>query len=433
MKPAPTNRKRVAILGGCRTPFARAWSTLRQFSVTELAQLACAETLQRMEVPPKDIDQIILGTVLTDTYAPNIAREVVIACGWPSSIPGVTVSQACISSINAVTYGAQAIAWGDVHTIVAGGSESLSNLPMLFPKDGVDALIDAGRARSLGERLAHFTRLRPRHFFPKNPEVMERSTGLTMGAHAEMMAKIHGITREAQDDFAHESHRKAGEATKDGRLPQEITPVFLPPKFAKRADADNCLRYPSDRESMKKLKPVFDRKYGSVTAANSSPLTDGASAVVLMSEEKAKAEGRAIKGWIKSFAYSGLDPHPDLLLGPAYAIPLALDRAGLTLNEMDLVDMHEAFAAQVLCVLKVMGSKEFAQDRLNRPEAVGEIDPNKFNVTGGSIALGHPFGATGTRMIIQTLNELERRNGKYALLSLCAAGGMAAALILERP
>jgi acetyl-CoA acyltransferase len=252
--------------------------------------------------------------------------------------------------------------------------------------------------------------LRPGHFFPRTPEVKERSTGKTMGEHAEMMAKIHGITREAQDDFAFESHRKAGEGIKDGRLPKEIIPVYLPPRFETRVDTDNCVRVPPDRASMN-----IDRRYGSVTAANSSPLTDGGSAVVLMSESKVKADGRPVKGWIKSFAYSALDPHPELLLGPAYAVPLALQRAGLT------VDMHEAFAAQVLCVLKVM-----------KENGTGEVNPATLNVLGGSIALGHPFGATGTRMIVQTLNELERRKGRYALLSLCAAGGMAAAMVLEK-
>ncbi len=398
----------------------------------DLAKLACAETVQRLEVKPEEIDEVVLGTVLTDTYAPNIARKVVLACGWPSSIPGSTVSQACISSIRAVTNAAQAIAWGDVHTVVAGGSESLSNIPLLFPKAAADAFIDLGRARSLGERLGHLGRLRPKHFFPKSPEVKERSTGKTMGQHAELMAKIHGITREAQDDFTFESHRKAGEAVQDGRLPQEICPVYLPPRYEKRVETDNCFRFPPDRESMRKLKPVFDRKYGTVTAANSSPLTDGASAVVLMSEEKIKAEKRPVKGWIKSFAYSGMDPHPELLLGPAYAIPSALKRAGLTLKDMDLVDIHEAFAAQTLCVLQVMTSKKFAQEQLHLSEPVGEVDPSKLNTCGGSIALGHPFGATGTRMIIQSLNELERRKGRFALLALCAAGGMAAALILER-
>lgn len=426
------NKSRVAVVGGYRTPFAKAWSTLRDCSVSELAQQVCAEALPRLEIKPEAIDEVVWGTVLTDTYAPNIAREIVLACGWPKHIPGVTVSQACISSIQAVTHGVEAIAWGNVSTVVAGGSESLSNIPLLFPKAAVDALVDAGRARSLGERVSHLMRLKLKYFFPKTPGIMERSTGHSMGEHAEMMAKIHGISREAQDDFAYESHRKAGEGIKDGRLAKDIVPVHVPPRYEKRVEADNGVRMPADREALKKLKPVFDRKYGSVTAANSSPLTDGASMVVLMSEERVKAEGRAVKGWVKSFAYSAIDPHPELLLGPAYAVPMALDKAGLTLKDMDVVDMHEAFASQVLCTLKVLGSKQFAQDHLKRQEAVGEVDPAKLNVLGGSIALGHPFGATGTRMIIQTLNELERRKGKYALLSLCAAGGMAAALVLER-
>ncbi|HET7706654.1 MAG TPA: acetyl-CoA C-acyltransferase, partial [Thermoanaerobaculia bacterium] len=256
--------------------------------------------------------------------------------------------------------------------------------------------------------------------------------GLTMGESAEKMAKENGITREAQDKFALQSHQRAAAATESGRFKDEVMTVVVPPSFDEVVDKDNLIRADSTLESMAKLKPVFDRKYGTITAANASPLTDGASAVLLMSEEKAKAMGLKPIGYLRSYAFAALDPFDQLLQGPVFAVPVALERAKITLKDIGVIEMHEAFAAQVLSNIQWMGSKKIAQEKLGRSEPVGEIDPEKINRTGGSIALGHPFGATGARIVTTVCNELQRTGEQYGLVTVCAAGGMGAAMVLER-
>jgi acetyl-CoA acyltransferase len=253
-----------------------------------------------------------------------------------------------------------------------------------------------------------------------------------MGESAEIMAQKNAISREAQDRLAHESHRRASAAWEAGRLDAEVMHVAVPPRYEKVAARDNIVRKDTTVEALAQLRPVFDKRYGSITAGNASPLTDGAAAVILVAEEKAKAMGLRPLGYVRSWAYAALDPKDQLLQGPAYAAPVALDRAGLGLADMDLVDMHEAFAAQVLSNLKAFASREFAEKELGRREPLGEVDPARLNVNGGSIAIGHPFAATGARMITQTLRELERRKGQHALLTVCAAGAIGAALVLDR-
>jgi acetyl-CoA acyltransferase len=257
------------------------------------------------------------------------------------------------------------------------------------------------------------------------------STGLTMGESAEKMAKENHITREAQDRFAARSHQRAAKAWADGKYAAEVMPVLVPPRYGKAATEDDFIRKDISAEKMASLRPAFDAKYGTITAANSSGLTDGASALLLMSEERARDLGHKPLGFIRSYAYAAIDPHWQMLMGPVFAAPIALARAGVTLKDMNLVDMHEAFAAQVLSNIQALGSKKFAEEKLGRPGPVGEIDEDRLNVNGGSISLGHPFAATGARMILNTLNELHRRNENLALLTLCAAGGLGAAVVLE--
>jgi acetyl-CoA acyltransferase len=363
--------------------------------------------------------------------APNIAREIVLGTALPKDIEAFSVSRACATSIQSMTSAAEAMLAGQHDVAVTGGADSSSDVPITVSKKLADVLLLASKARTLGEKVKAFTTLSPRDLVPVPPSLKEPTTGLTMGESAEKMAKEGGISREDQDAFAHRSHSLAAKAWKEGLFADEVMHVVPGPAFDTPIAEDNLVRKDSTLEGYARLKPVFDRKYGTVTAGNSSPLTDGASALLLMTEAKAKSLGYKPLGYLKSWAYAGIDPGGWMLMGPSYATPLALDRAGLSLKDMDLVDMHEAFAAQVLCNKNAFASKKFAEDKLGRSEAIGEIDDAKFNVHGGSIAVGHPFAATGARLVTTTLRELKRRNGRYGLVTACAAGGLGAAAVLE--
>ncbi|MHB0971265.1 MAG: acetyl-CoA C-acyltransferase FadI [Thermoanaerobaculia bacterium] len=423
---------RVAVVGGLRTPFAKAGTVYNALDSLELGKIVVNELVQRSGIDPKTIQEVVYGTVIPSPKAANIAREIVLGTGLPRSIPGYTVSRACASSNTAITAGADMIFRGYADTIIAGGAESLSNVPILFSKRFSDILINASKQKTTTGKIAAFSKVRPKDLAPDAPAIAESTTGLTMGQSAELMAKENGISREAQDRLAYNSHTRAAKATAEGRFKDEVMTVITAPKFETVVDADTLIRADTTLEALAQLKPVFDRKYGTITAGNSSPLTDGASAVLLMSEEKAKALGLKPIGYIKSYAYAALDPFDQLLQGPAFAVPLALDRAKLTLKDIGVIEMHEAFAAQVLSNIQWLGSKKFAQERLGRHEAVGEIDPETINVTGGSIALGHPFGATGARIVTTVCNELQRSGKQYGLVSVCAAGAQGAAIVLER-
>jgi acetyl-CoA acyltransferase len=422
--------RRVAIVAGVRTPFARSGTTLRKLTATELGKRCVAELIQRSEIDGKLVEAIVYGTVVPSVIAPNIAREVSLLPMLPKGVQSFTVSRACASANQAITDAADQIALGHADVIIAGGAESLSNVPILHSRGMSDALVAASKARSLGGRVRALARVRPRDLVPITPAIAEPSTGESMGESAEKMAKINGIPREQPDQFALRSHRLAAAGTQDGRLTAEIAPVFVPPAF-EAMTSDNGIRSDTSIEQLRALKPVFDRKYGTVTAGNSSPLTDGGSAVLLMSEERAKALGYTPLAYIRSYSYAALDPGEQLLMGPVLAAPVALARAGLTLAHMDLIEMHEAFAAQVLCNLKGFVSREWAE-RAGFSQPVGEVDRSKLNVMGGSIAIGHPFGATGGRILTTLCNELARRGGQFGLMTVCAAGGMGHAMVVER-
>ena len=376
------------------------------------------------------MDQLIYGTVVHDTQAPNIAREVGLAV-LPKTVPAVTVSRACSSANQAITDAAQMIEVGQAEVVVAGGAESLSHVPITVSDKLSKTLVIASRGKTLGQRLSPFSSVRPKDLIPVTPAIAEPTTGETMGESAERMAKENGISREDQDAWALRSHELAGAGTQDGRLTREITPVYLPPGYEKVIDRDNGVRTDSSLEKLAKLRPAFDRRYGSVSAGNSSPLTDGASALVLMNAELAAAEGIDAIGYVRSWAWTALDPAGQLLQGPAYAAPLALDRAGLTMKDIGLMEMHEAFAAQVLSNLQALSSKQFARDELGRSNAVGHPDVDVINVMGGSLAIGHPFGATGGRITVTLLNEMARRDVEFGLITVCAAGGMGFAMVVE--
>lgn len=425
------NGRRVAIVAGVRTPFAKAGTAFKSISAIDLGKLCVAELLQRTSLDGKEVQALVFGTVIPSVVAPNIAREVSLMPLLPKGVQAYTVSRACASANQAITDAADQIALGNLDVVIAGGSESLSNIPILHSQGMADTLVAASKAKSLGARLRIFSRLRPKDFIPITPAIAEPTTGETMGQSAEKMAKLNTITREEQDHFALRSHRLAAAGTADGRLTAEIMPVYVPPKFDSVLTSDNGIREDTSYEQLAALKPVFDKRYGSVTAGNSSPLTDGAACVLLMNQEKAKALGYPTLGIVRSYAYAALDPGEQLLQAPVLAAPVALKRAGLKLQDMDLVEMHEAFAAQVLSNLKGFESKAWAE-RAGFSEPVGEVDRAKLNVMGGSIALGHPFGATGARITTTLLNELRRRDGQFGLMTVCAAGGMGFAMVVER-
>ena len=422
--------RRVAIVAGVRTPFARSGTTLKSLSAIELGKRAVAELIQRSEIDGKLVEALVYGTVVPSVVAPNIAREVSLLPMLPKGVQSFTVGRACASANQAITDAADQIALGHADVIIAGGAESLSNVPILHSRGMSDALVAASRAKSFAGRVRALAKVRPRDLVPITPAIAEPSTGETMGQSAEKMAKINAIPRGDQDHFALRSHRLAAAGTEDGRLTAEIAPVFVPPSFAPMT-SDNGIRADSTMEQLRALKPVFDRTYGTVTAGNSSPLTDGASAVLLMSEERAKSLGYTPLAYIRSYSYAALDPGEQLLMGPVLAAPVALARAGLDLKEIDLIEMHEAFAAQVLCNLQGFESREWAE-RAGFSAPVGEVDRSKLNVMGGSISIGHPFGATGGRILTTLCNELARRGGQFGLMTVCAAGGMGHAMVIER-
>jgi acetyl-CoA acyltransferase len=425
------NGRRVAIVAGVRTPFTKAGTAFKSLSAIDLGKLCVAELLQRTNLDGKEVQALVFGTVIPSVVAPNIAREVSLLPQLPKGVQAFSVSRACASANQAITDAADQIALGHVDVAIAGGSESLSNVPILHSQGFAEALVLASKAKTLGGRMKAMARLRPKDLVPITPAIAEPSTGETMGQSAEKMAKINAISREEQDHFALRSHRLAAAGTADGRLTAEIMPVYVPPGFDTVLTNDNGIREDTSYEQLSALKPVFDRKYGTVTAGNSSPLTDGGACVLLMSEDKAKALGYPALGFIRSYAYAALDPGEQLLQAPVLAAPVALKRAGLTLADIDLVEMHEAFAAQLLSNLKGFESKQWAA-RAGFPDPVGEVDRAKLNVMGGSIALGHPFGATGARITTTLLNELRRRGGKFGLMTVCAAGGMGFAMVVER-
>jgi acetyl-CoA acyltransferase len=425
-----TPGRRVAIVAGLRTPFARAGTALKSLSAIELGRLCVAELIQRSGVAGQDVDLLVYGTVVPSVLAPNIAREVSLLPHLPKGVQAFSVSRACASANQAITDAADQIVLGHADCAIAGGAESLSTVPILHSRGFSDALVAASKAKTMGARAGALARIRPRDLVPITPAIAEPTTGETMGESAEKMAKINHIAREEQDQFALRSHRLAHAGTVDGRLTAEIMPVWPPPRFEPLA-TDNGIREDSTIEKLRDLKPVFDRRYGSVTAGNASPLTDGAASVLLMSEEKAKAMGIEPLAYIRSYAYAALDPGEQLLMAPVLAAPIALERAGLTLQDIDLVEMHEAFAAQVLSNLRGLDSDEWAE-RAGVRHAVGEVDRARLNVMGGSIAIGHPFGATGARITTTLANELGRRGGQFGLMTVCAAGGLGFAMVIER-
>ncbi|SMY33094.1 3-ketoacyl-CoA thiolase [Photobacterium malacitanum] len=424
------NGERIAIVSGLRTPFARQSTVFERLSALDLGKIAVNEMLQVADFDPQLIEQVVFGQVVQTPEAPNIAREIVLGTGMNVHTDAYSVTRACATSFQAAVNVTESIMAGTIDIGIAGGADSTSLLPIGVSKKMAATLLALSKAKTMPARLKLISALGVKDLMPVPPAVAEYSTGLSMGQTAEQMAKSHAISREEQDAFAHRSHMLAAQAWRDGLLANEVMTAF-PAPYQQWLTQDNNVRQDSTLAAYATLNPAFDRLYGSVTAANSTPLTDGAAAILLMREGRAKALGLTPLGYIRSYAFAAIDVVEDMLMGPAYASPLALERAGLTLSDLTLIDMHEAFAAQTLANVKMFGSKRFAKQKLGRNHAIGDIDMDKFNVLGGSIAYGHPFAATGARMITQTLHELKRRGGGFALNTACAAGGLGAAMILE--
>ena len=423
--------RRVAIVAGVRTPFAKSGTILKDVPAVELARYAAKELLYRTEIDGREIDEVVMGQVVPSVLTPNVAREVSLLPQLPPGVPAYTLNRACASAAQAITNAADQIALGHADTILAGGVESLSDIPILHSRRFSRILVEAGKARTIGARLAAFGRVRPRDLVPVSPAIAEPSTGESMGQSAEKMAKENSIPRAEQDRIALMSHQRAAAGTADGRLTSEIVPWLGGPGMDVVATSDNGIRPDTSLEALAQLKPVFDRRYGTVTAGNSSPLTDGAAVVLLMAEEKARALGYEPLAFIRSYAAAAVDPGWQLLMGPALAVPKALERAGIGWHELGLVEIHEAFAAQVLSNVQAWASPAWAE-RLGLPGPVGEVDWERTNVMGGSIAIGHPFGATGARLVTTLANEMRRRTVQFGLISICAQGGMGYAIVLER-
>ncbi|NBC18634.1 MAG: acetyl-CoA C-acyltransferase [Bacteroidetes bacterium] len=420
MATSTSNGRAVVLVDGCRTPFLRAGTDYAKLMSYDLGRMALKGLLTRTGIDPATIDRVIMGSVVQNVKTPNVAREAALGAGIPNSVPCFTVSMACISSNQAITSGAELILGGQADIVVAGGTESLSDVPILFQKKVREKLFAARKAKNPQDYLNLIKGLSPADLMPEAPAIAEYSTGETMGESADKLAAMFDVSREAQDEYALRSHQQAVHARNEGWMGQEIVPTMTPPDF-EPVTVDNGVRDDTSMEKLRSLSPAFHKPYGTVTAGNASFLTDGASATLLMSAEKAEELGFTPKATLRHYTYVAQDPDKELLLGPAYAMPQVLDAADLTLDDIDVFELHEAFAGQVLAVLEAM--------KRNGP---GEIPMEKLNTWGGSLSLGHPFGATGARLVTQTADRLQHEDGRYGLLAACAAGGLGHAMLIER-
>lgn len=422
------------ILGAVRTPMVRSGENLRDVPAKELARRVVQEVLDGTGALPEQVDEIILGNAGTPSDAPNIARVVGLMAGMPESVPGLTVHRNCASGLEAIQLAADKVAGGAAGLIVAGGAESMSRIPMQLPPEANPWFVRWAKARTVARKVSALRALEVRDILPRSA-LLEGLTdpvcGLSMGTTAERLAREFDIPREAQDAFALESHRRAVAARDSGRFDSEVAPLFVGPDFAHAITRDIGPRPEQSPEALARLKPVFERRDGTVTAGNSCQITDGAAAVLVSSEEWAASHGFRPVARIRGHATCGLSP-ARMGLGPAYSIPIALDRAGVELQHVDRVEINEAFAAQVLACKKAMASDAFARKELGRSRGTGELDDERLNPNGGAIALGHPIGATGARLVVTLLAELVHADATLGVASLCVGGGQGAAVVLER-
>ena len=426
-----TNGRTAVLVDGCRIPFQRSGTRYLDLMAYDMGRMALKGLLHRTGLDPATIDRVVMGCVIQDVNTSNVARESALGADIPKHVPAFTVTMACISSNQAITSGVDLIRGGQADVIVAGGTETLSDTPIRVKRSVRKKLFKARKYKSPAEYLQLLKGLSPSDLIPEAPSISEYSTGEVMGESADKLAAMFGVSRAEQDQYALQSHRRAATARADGRLDKELTPATPPPDF-EPVTTDNTIRDDSTMEKLSSLSPVFVKPYGTVTAGNSSPLTDGASATLLMGADTAEERGFTPKAALRHYTYVAQDPGRELLLGPAYAIPKLLDAAGVTLDDIDVIELHEAFAGQVLAVLNALESKKFASEKLNGADPVGPVPMEKLNTRGGSISLGHPFGATGARLVTTAANRLHEEDGELALVSACAAGGQGHAMLIER-
>ncbi len=425
------NLPNVVLVDGARIPFQRSGTAYNDLMAYDLGRIAIEGLIARSSINASQLDRVIMGTVIQDINTSNVARESALGAGVPNSVPAHTVTQACISSNQAITSAVELIKSGQADIVLAGGTETMSDIPIRLRKNMRQKLLEARKYKSPTDWLKFFKGLSPSDFLPEIPSISEFSTGETMGESCDRMAAHFGISREEQDEYALRSHQLAARASNEGLLDDELIPAPVPPKFDP-VTRDNTFREDTSMEKLQKLSPAFIKPHGTITAGNSSAFTDGASASLIMNEQKALDLGLKPKAYLRNYTYVAQDPEDELLLGPAYATPKVLDAMSLTLNDIDVFEFHEAFAGQILTVLKALNSKKFAKEKLVRDQEVGEIPMDKFNLWGGSLSLGHPFGATGTRIVTTAANRLIHEDGNLALVTACAAGGQGHAIILER-
>ncbi len=423
--------RRAVLLDGVRTPYVKAWTALKDVPAYELGRIAVRELLDRSGVDPREVDEVVIGNVGQPAEAANIARVISLEAGIPDSVPAYTVCRNCASGMDAIAQAHERVCSGTTDLVVAGGVESMSQIPLLWDPEYAEILGALRRAKTLGHRLGALLQIRPRHFRPIAAlahGLTDRTCHLNMGETAEVLAREFDISREEQDRFALQSHQRAT-AARD-RLGEEIVPVLAPPDY-EPVTADIGPRENQTLEALAALRPYFDRRYGTITPGNASPITDGAAAVLVTTPERARALGIEPLGEVVSYAWAALDPQ-QMGLGPAYATPRALDRAGMTLSDIDLIEINEAFAAQVIANEMAWDSDRFAREELGRSRRIGALDRAKTNVNGGAIALGHPVGSSGTRIVLTLLKEMRRRGAELGLATLCVGGGQGGAMVVRK-
>lgn len=422
--------ERIAITSGIRTPFCKAGGVLREMDADDLGAFVVKELACRIDIPKEEIDHFIFGNVMQPPHAGNIARVIAVKAGLPVNIPASTVNRNCASGMDAITTAANMIRLGEAKVVMAGGCESMSNFPVLFRRPMREFLQAFSKAKSFKQKLSVLLTFRPSFLVPEIPEIGDPLCGLNMGQTAELVARDFHVTKEEQDAFALRSQQRAYQAIADGRFAEEIVPIPLPPAYNKMQLSDDGPRANQTLEALSKLKPIFDKAAGTVTAGTSSQVTDGAAALLLMTESKAKSYGIKPLGYIKGYAYAGLEPSR-MGLGPVYATAKLLQQTNLKLQDFDLIEINEAFAAQVLGCMRAFASKEFCKEKLGLSEPMGILDIDKLNVNGGAIALGHPLGSSGARLVLTLLKELNRRKENLGLAALCVGGGQGGALAVE--
>jgi acetyl-CoA acyltransferase len=425
------NDSSPVIVAGCRTPFLRSGTDFKDLFTYDLARMALKGVIDKANLAPREIEHVIFGCVLSEPRTSNVAREALIGANLPLQIPAHTIAMACISGSQAISQAAGLIACGQADTAIAGGTESLSNIPILVRRPMSRKLMEMRRLKNPVDWIRWASGLRPGYFLPEVPEVAEFSNGLTMGQSSDRLSARWGVSREEQDRYASRSHHLASEAILNDLFSDEILPSQIPPRF-NVIGKDNGIRGDTTLEKLAKLPPAFYFPFGTATAGNSSFLSDGGAAVLLMSYRKAKSLGYKPVARIAGFSFHGCDPDDELLLGPAYAVPKLLQQTGMPLSSIDVFEFHEAFAGQVLANLNALNSDAFAREKLGLSAKVGEISMDRLNTRGGSLSIGHPFGATGIRLLISCCDRLKREDGGLGIVASCAAGGLGHAMLIER-